>query len=356
MSKKLINFLFFFSPLLMQAQITVNVILPPAGMVQKDQLWNLALVNNYNTQFEINILFTLQDAVTGQSVLSAGTRSISLGKGLKVLQARDVQPVQYNHAAAGFTGNFLPLGSYLACYTISRIQGDGTETLANECVRLNISPLSPPLLNTPADKSVINSTYPQFTWLPPTPLDMFDNLQYDISVAEVMPGQSPAEAILYNTPKYVSGRLKLPYESYPSTYTKLEAGKTYSWQVTARNGDSYAAATEVWTFRVVNDSVQQTTAVASYIQLKNKQERSGINYITGKELHIKYYAYDPNRTTAIRILDRNKAVLLEQKRDLVYGDNFISLKLDNRFHKGQVYQVEITDLNNNTYTAAFGIQ
>ena len=356
MTRKLINFLFFFTPFFAQAQITVNVVLPPAGMVQKDQLWNLALVNNYNTQFEINILFTLQDAVTGQSVLSAGTRSISLGKGLKMLQARDVQPVQYNSAAAGFTGNFLPLGSYLACYTIRRMNGDGTETLANECIRINITPLSPPLLNTPADKSVITSTYPQFTWLPPTPLDMFDNLQYDISMAEVMPGQSPAEAILYNTPQYVSGRLKLPYESYPSSYTKLEAGKTYAWQVTARNGASYAAVTEAWTFTVAVDSIKKTTVTASYIQLKNKQERSGISYITGKELHIKYYSYDPGRTTVIRILDRNKTLLREEKHALAYGDNYISLQLDNRFRKGQVYQVEITDLNNNTYTAAFGIQ
>jgi hypothetical protein len=325
-------------------------------MVQKEQLWNLALSNNYNSPIEVTIYFTLQDAVTGQSVLTAGTRSLTLTKGVKMLQARDVQPVQYNISSSGFSGNFLPLGSYLACYTVNRMKGDGVEAIATECVRLTINPLSPPLLNTPADRSVVTTPYPQFTWLPPTPLDMFDNLQYDISVAEVMPGQSAGEAILYNTPKYISGRLKLPFGNYPSSYSKLENGKTYAWQVTARNGATYAAVTEAWTFRMGEDTIAKTITVANYIQLRNKQEKAGINYITGKDLHIKYYSYDPVRTAIIRITGLDEKLIREEKQTLAYGDNFISLKLDHRFQKGQVYFITVTDLHLNHYTAAFGIQ
>ncbi|WP_315823158.1 hypothetical protein [Paraflavitalea speifideaquila] len=355
MKWKLVNLLCFLMPILVQAQVTVNVVLPPAGMVQKEQLWNLALTNN-STPMEVMIYFTLQDAVTGQTVLTAGTRSVSLAKGVKMIQLRDVQPVQYNNAAIGFTGHFLPLGAYLACYTINRLEGDGSTAIASECVRLTINPLSPPLLNTPADKSTIANAYPPFTWLPPTPMDMFDNLQYDISVAELMPGQSPAEAILYNTPQYVASRLKQPFDQYPATYSKLTAGKTYAWQVTARNAGTYAAVTEAWIFTVAADSLITTPVVTSYIQLKSRQEKAGISYITGRELHIKYYAYDPARITTIRILARDQTLLLEEKRTLTYGDNFITLSLGNRFRKEQVYQVTITDLNNNTYTAAFSIQ
>ncbi len=356
MKKKLATFLCALLPFAIQAQITLSVVLPPAGMVQKDQLWNLALVNNYNSTMDVSIYFTLQDAVSGQSVLTAGTRSLSLGKGLKLIQLRDVQPVQYNYAAAGYSGSFLPLGAYLACYTIKRIHGEGAEAIATECVRLTISPLSPPLLNTPADRSVITDPYPPFTWLPPTPLDMFDNLQYDISVAEQLPGQSPAEAILYNTPQYISGRLRLPYGNYPSSYSKLGAGKTYAWQVTARNGASYAAVTEAWTFTVAADSAKTAPVAASYIQLKSSQEKAGISYITGKDLNIKYYSFDPERTATIRILAMDQTMIREEKRPLAYGDNFFSLRLDNRFHKGKVYLINITDLRNNIYTATFGIQ
>lgn len=356
MRKKLVSFWLFFLPLILQAQVTVNVVLPPAGMVQKDQLWNLALVNNLSTEMDVYMLLELQDAVTGQSVLSAGTRILLLPKGIKMLQPRDVQPVQYNNMATGFDGNFLPLGSYIACYTVRRTHGATTVPIATECVRLNISPLSPPLLNTPADKTVLQTPYPQFTWTPPAPLNLFDNLSYDVNVAEIMPGQSPAEAILYNTPKYVSGRQKPPYANYPSTYSKLEPGKTYAWQVTARNGLSYAAATEPWAFTIAGDSAKIDLTTASYVQLSNNSEESGINYLTGDQLHVKYYSFDKSGETIVRLIGSDKKTLQEVKQQLVYGDNFFTLKLSKRFHKGEIYQIEITDIKKTVYTAAFSIK
>ena len=180
-------------PLLVEGQVTVSVQLPPAGMIQKDQLWNLVLVNNGNETLEISVSLNLQDAVTGQTVLSAGSRSFTIGKGVKMLNPLDVQPVQYNYLAAEFTSNYIPLGSYVACYRILKNIVEGAKPIADECVRLNINPLSPPLLNTPFDKSVVQTVYPQFSWLPPSPAEMFSNLNYDIAVTEVLQGQSPAD-------------------------------------------------------------------------------------------------------------------------------------------------------------------
>jgi len=220
-------------PTLLWAQITINVVQPPAGMVTKDQLWNLVLTNNSNTGSQITILLNLKDAVTGQLVLSAGTRNILLNKGIKVLTIQDVQPVQYTSGAGNATANFLPPGSYIACYTVSNYNHELLQTLATECVRVNITPLSPPLLNTPANRSTIQTQAPQLTWIPPAPLDMFDNLNYELSVAEILDGQSPAEAIRYNTPVYSAAHLKAPYENYSSTFSALKAGKTYRPQIAA---------------------------------------------------------------------------------------------------------------------------
>lgn len=356
MTKKWAFVWLFWIPVLTQAQITVSVMPLPAGMIPKEQLWNLALASNYSTTYDVYVYLTLQDAVTGQSVLSAGTRSISVPKGVKMLQPRDVQPVQYNSTASGFDGSFLPLGSYIACYTITRIIGDGPEEIARECVRINVSPLSPPLLTTPEDRSTITLSYPQFTWMPPTPLNMFDNLQYDISVAEVQPGQSPGEAILYNSPLYVSGRLKQPYTVYPSTYARLEPGKTYAWQVTARNSGSYAAATEAWTFTIGKDSTVTVKEAVSYLELKGSEERAGISYIKGNTLYIKYYSYDQAREAVVSLRGNDKQLLKEIKQQILYGDNFLTIPLGKQFDKGSIYQIQIKDLKNNLYTATFGIQ
>lgn len=355
MLKKIITLFAFCIPIVMQAQITISVQLPPAGMIQKDQLWNLVLVNNGNTAIEANILLNLQDALTGQSVLSAASRGILLSKGVKMLNIQDVQPVQYNYGTAIMSNNYLPPGSYIACYSVSRNISDRTEVLADECVRVNINPLSPPLLNSPADKSVLNNIYPQLTWIPPAPLDMFDNISYDVAVAEVSEGQSAIEAIMYNTPAYIKNHINTTYDNYPSSYSKLEAGKTYAWQVTARNGQSFAAATEVWTFSIAKDSVKTGIAYSSYILLKSMNGERGINYVSGNDLNIKYYSFDKEHEAAFRFLNSEGKLLQEKKQKIIYGDNFFNFKIGNSFSKRQIYFIEFTDQQNNRHTASFSI-
>ena len=339
----------------LQAQVTINIVQPPAGMITKDQLWNLVLTNNSNTVSEVSILLNLKDAVTGQSVLSAGTRSLLLNKGIKMLAIQDIQPVQYNYGANDLAGKFLPLGAYIACYTVSRYEQEAMQTLATECARINIVPVSPPLLNTPANKSVLQTPAPQLTWIPPAPLDMFDNLNYSVSVAEVMEGQSPREAIAYNTPVYTTAHVKAPYENYPSSYSKLQPGKTYAWQVTARNGASYAATTEVWTFSLATDTTKIETVNASYILL-DKENAGGVHTVKDKELKIKYYSFDKTHTTQVRFLDPDGKLVQEVKQAISYGDNYFGFKLNHAFRANRIYLIEITDLQENKHTASFSIQ
>ncbi|GAO44100.1 hypothetical protein [Flavihumibacter petaseus] len=356
MIKKLIFYCLLALPLMAEAQVTVSIQLPAAGMVTKDQLWNLALVNNGNAAETVSISLSLQDAVSGQPVLSATTRSFLLNKGMKLLSVQDVQPVQYNYGSMAFNNTLLPLGSYIACYQVNSIDSKEHPVLAEECVRLNIIPLSPPLLTSPADKSVITTAYPQFTWMPPTPVTMFDDLSYDLSVAEVLPGQSAPEAILYNAPLYVRGMLRVTTDNYPASYSQLEAGKTYVWQVTAKNGVNYAATTEAFTFSLPTDTAKADTVNAAYIVLTGKTAASGINYLNESNLYLKYYSFDPAFEAVIRFTGRNGAIVEERKLRVIYGDNFLKLRLGNKYQKGETYQLEITDLKNNHHSIAFSIK
>lgn len=356
MIKKVISLFALCIPLIVQSQITVSVQLPPAGLVQKDQLWNLVLSNTGTSAEEITVFLNLRDALTGESVLSADTRSLSIPRGVKLIGIGDVRPVQYNVGVARFNNTYLPLGSYIACYTIARGYGEQGQKLAEECVRININPLSPPLLNSPLNKAVINVKYPQFTWVPPAPLDMFDNLNYDVSVAEVLEGQSPAEAILYNTPVYNKGYLTTTYDNFPSTFSRLQAGKTYAWQVTAKNNLNYSVVTDVWTFSIAADSAKTSVTSATYVLLKHNNEQTGINYIPNNNLFVKYYSYDKEHETTVRFLNADRKVVQEKNHTIIYGDNFLHFTLNNKFQSKQIYFIEITDLQNNKLTASFTIQ
>jgi hypothetical protein len=355
MSKVTFIFSLLFASL-SNAQIIVNVQLPPAGMIYKDQLWNLVLVNN-NNSIDAAISLDIRDVVTGQTVLSAVSTSFILGKGIKTINLKDVQPVQYNYLAAELSGKYLPLGTYLACYRVIRKDPKEKLPLGDECVTIHISPLSLPLLNTPADLSVLETSYPLFTWLAPGPVDMFENLNYDLLVTEILPGQSPAEAILYNTPTYTNSNLRITSQNYLSSFSKLKAGQQYAWQVTARNGLNYSAQTEVWSFSIKSsDSASAVTSTAGYIELKNKNESSGISYINNDELLVKYYSFDKDLETTVRFFSSDGKPVKKVKQKTRYGDNFLRFRLTNEFKKKTVYLVQITDLNKNIYSANFSMQ
>lgn len=264
-------------PLLIKAQVSVNVQAPPAGLVSKEQLWNLILVNNNADILDITMQLDLQDALTGQVVFSASTGNLLLSKGVKMVKAGDLQPVSYTFSLADFAKTYLPMGSYVACYQVINTSGRKEVPVARECVRINIDPLSPPLLSSPSDKSLVQSPYPQFTWMPPTPADMFSSLNYDLLVTEILEGQSATEAIQYNTPIYSKSNITQPYESYASSFTKLDTGKVYAWQVVAKNGLNYAAKTEVWTFKIAPPSwVQQIIEQTPFIKMKRENPERGI--------------------------------------------------------------------------------
>lgn len=346
-------------PLLSAGQVTVSVQFPPGGMIQKEQLWNVVLMNNNKEALDVILTLDIQDAVTGQSVLSAATRNFYLNKGVKMFSFRDAQPIQYNYLTTELMaiGSFIPLGSYVACYRVIENSYEKGSPVADECVRLNITPLSPPLLNTPADKSIVESNYPQFSWFPPSPYEMFNSLSYEIAVVEVLNGQSSTEAILYNVPLYTNSNIKNPFENYPTSFSSLQPGKTYAWQVTARNGTNYAAQTEVWSFTIkAAETFKKEITNTAYIALRSKHEPAGISYINGKTLFLKYYSFDKDHEAAVRFFANDGKLVKEIKKNIVYGDNLFQIQITNEFKGNSSYSVEITDIQSNIHYAKFHIQ
>lgn len=358
MFKKIILLGLGFLPLLINAQLVLNAQLPAAGFVQKDQLWNLILVNNKEDILDVRIQMNLQDAATGQVVLSASSGNILIGKGVKVISSKDIQPVSYNYNVPDMTAKYLPMGAYTACYQVnSSIREEGP--LAQECIHFNIDPLSPPLLNTPADKAEIESPYPQFTWMPPTPYDMFTNLSYDLVVTEVLQGQSATEAIQYNTPIYNKSNISQSFESYASSFEKLDTGKVYAWQVIAKNGLNYAAKTEVWTFKIAPPSfIQMIKSQTPFVKMKRDNPEKGI--APNGFLKLSYTNETTDTILTIQIVDLNN----KDKQELTFnvlvdrGENLIQKDLQKILNvkEGSLYEAYIINSRNEKWRMLFEIR
>ena len=352
--KCILIFCLFALPNILRAQVTITAQLPVGGMMQKEQLWNLSLVSSQPSILEVTIKLSLQDAVTSQELLSASTGSILVGQGVKLLTNQIVQPLIYSYSNPEFSGKFLPIGSYIACYQVFGTFGEKQVILTSECIRFAIEPLSPPLLSAPGNKSKVSSPYPFFVWMPPSPIDMFSNLTYDFILTEVTGGQSATESIKFNTPVYANTNLTQPNLIYPASFSTLDIAKTYAWQVTAKNGFSYAGKTEVWTFTIQGPVSTNITLVDNnYLLLEN--DLKGTYFINGSQLHIKYTSLNRGYNTLINFLDAGGNMVDTINKFITPGDNYIDLNLSRKLKKETVYMVAITDILGNRHVISISI-
>ncbi|MBS1663439.1 MAG: hypothetical protein JST68_20520 [Bacteroidetes bacterium] len=341
-------------------QLNLVLQVPPLGVMQKAQLWNMALVYTGNSA-TVSIQLTLVSAKDNQPVMTARTRAVFLTKGTTVVTPREVAPVRYDYLSPAFTdrdpNGFLPAGNYKACYTV--ITSDkGAAALAEECIPIEVQPLSPPQLVTPADKDTIQTPYPQFSWIPPAPLNIFSNLNFDLIMVEVLPGQATNEAIQQNIPVYTMSRYKDMVHLYPASGRRLDTGRVYAWRIIAKNEGEFIDESDVWTFRLATpkkDSV--VIPYDSYIPLRRSNEQAiGVRTITNGLLAVRYYSYAKDHDTTVSFYGQDGQVIRSVTRKVLYGENFWTFKIDGAFEKKKVYRVEVIDERSYKNTASFTIQ
>jgi len=314
------------------AQVNMTVQLPPTGVMQKAQLWNILLVSAANSSIWVRVELRVTDAQTNQPVLTGVSRSIRLSKGAKQLQVADVSPVSYeylSHTSDRNANGLLMAGRYTACYSVFLIAGDASSLIAEDCLPFAVEPVSPPLLNNPADQSVVEGNLPQFTWIPPAPVTIFSDLNYDFTVVEVRKGQSAAEAMQANIPVYHTTHLKDQFLNYPASAMGLDTAKSYAWTVVAKNNTQFAAQTDIWTFRIkgVPDNEIKISPEA-YVQLKRELDGSAVVCSGALRLGYSNDAGDTDVSYEIISLDAVRNVVKTTTISLEPGMNNINVDLN----------------------------
>jgi hypothetical protein len=357
--KNLLLCMLILGTLLSTAQISITLQVPPVGALVKTQLWNMLLVNSGGRSLSVRIRLTLLDEKTNQPVLTASTLPFILDKGARQIQAKDLGPIEYayNGPAALIDhdpNGMLPVGSYQACYTVAN--GEGVSMVEN-CILLSVDPLSPPLLNTPADEANIYTAYPQFTWLPPTPISIFSDLSFDLVLVEVLAGQGKADAIEQNIPVYNGGFIRNPYMNYSSSYRSLDTARTYAWRIVAMNGSQPVAMSDIWTFHVVRAPLTALhTTHEPYLSLKRNLDPSVAAGSTTMRL-----TYDnvPADTvvhyTITSLNDPGNPVVQQGQLSLTRGQNLLQVTLSQSggYTRKKVYLFRLVNGRNESWTLKF---
>lgn len=337
--KKILYAIFLLLSANVYAQVGMTVQLPPAGVVMKAQLWNAVLVSAHPNPVNVRIALRITDVATGQPLLTGLSRIISLPRGGKQLKSSDVMPVTYEYFSPAVDRNangMLPAGNYLACYTLV-VEEKGMQQPGEDCIRFTITPVSPPMLSSPANGELLDSKQPMFIWIPPAPISQFNDLNYELRLTEVRDGQSPEEAVQQNIPVYKAPRLRNSFLNYPSSGIALDTARNYAWTVTANNGNQYAAQTEVWTFRI--KSLRDTLVMkGAYVQLKRENDPSMIAVQDILQFSYNNMANDAKLTYNIIAPAQQNKEVQTGGLELKPGENLLrvspgkGLKVNERYH------------------------
>lgn len=342
-----------------QAQLSMSLQEPPPGIVQKQQLWNITLLYNGNNPITVSIGISLVDVRDNQPVLTALSRPITLTHGVRRLRVADVAPIDYNYFSPSFSRlseTFLPIGNYRACYSVYNGSKNAGEVLAEDCMGVEISPLGPPQLSLPADSSSVTTKNPSFSWLPPVPSVLFSDLNYDLLLVEVRPDQTPNGAIQENLPAYSLHRITNVFTAFPISAKSLDTGKVYAWRIVAKDGETFAAQSDVWTFTVSPERpTHPLPAADQYLELSDNPTVIRTGMINGKTLGLKYYSYDATHEGDIKFLNERGEAIKTSRKTITYGDNFWVFPLDGSFAEGSVYFIEYTDGQQKKHRTSFRI-
>lgn len=289
-----------------KAQLIATIQFPIGGMVYKSQLWNLILTNTTSTSQLIHVELTISYRNNGQPVLTAVTRTLTLMPGTTQLNSSNFDPIQYNSSLPQVDlspNGLLPVGEFDLCYIFLKHNSDQVQQIAEQCQPAVIEPLAPPELVYPYNETAIPEKQPQFSWLPPIPTQLFSTLNYQILVAEIMPGQSAADAIQNNLPLLESDHLFTQNLIYPASAPSLEYDKQYAWQIIAKNNEMIVGSSEVWEFSIkqFEKGMGLSMGQLPYVQLK-KEVQSNFTLFIG-EIKFDYLNETNDKNWNIKVTD-----------------------------------------------------
>jgi hypothetical protein len=302
-------------------------------------------------------MMRLMDAVTGQPVLSGTSRPVILGTGARQLQLKDLGPISYEYlspVADRRDNALLPPGKFRVCYSVVVMGDKSMGPQAEDCLNFVVEPVAPPQLSNPANASLVEELLPHFTWIPPAPVNLFADLNYDMVLVSLYESQSPVEAVQTNIPVYRASALHQPFLNYPGGAPALDTGVTYAWMITANNGRQYAAQTDVWTFKVKSVSQAEQVDLTTYIELKRSS-----NQVVNCSRSLKYSYVNDAGDSKVRYeivcLDQNNRAVKHGNISLQQGNNMGELPLDRggRLSDGQLYAFRLYNSRNEIWEMKF---
>jgi hypothetical protein len=267
-------------------QVTLNLRQPPPNQLALTDLWQLTVLYVSATGGQalpitvrlVGTVRTVDLRQQGGLIVTATTSTFSLAPGPRIFTSQSINaaaPVQVQWTnpkirdAVSATGRF-PTGQYSACVEIFLISGNGTRSLASDCISATVELTSPPMLVSPPSGSPVELKYPIFSWTPPVPVSPRTRVQYTLKMVELHGRQTAGAAMLTN-PAWLEQPASVGTTiQYPPSARDLKVGQRYAWMVLASSDGLPLGRSEVWEFTYQPAGLIVAPAAAAAIKAKDR--------------------------------------------------------------------------------------
>ncbi|MBI3235071.1 MAG: hypothetical protein HYZ42_13730, partial [Bacteroidetes bacterium] len=297
-------------------------------------LWNISVINSSGQNYQARLVADITSG--GQKILTAQSSNISIISGVSNVNPMDVATVSINYydrnseESDRSSISLLP-GEYDIHISLIDVATNALLEDLNEKIKVEI--LTPITLLSPEDESIIYTKNPQFSWLPPQPLPAGE-IHYQIRIAEILNGQSAADAMMRNRPIHDAIVNSQTLYNYPLNTLPLIENKDYAWEVRlllANSGEGSRAKdapikSDIWRFRIeaMKPNLEIKIKENSYVDIKTASSTNV--YWMMDTLRLKYNERLASGTASIIIKNLKSETIYSQSSvlDLKGGDNRIN--------------------------------
>jgi len=218
------------------------------------------ITNGSDSTVRVRVYLTVNRGT--QRIAEANSRILDFPPGsssnITTRELIDDQSIEYDHGIEDIairTGR-LPEGTYQVCIRVEN--ESGTILLSGICEEFTIVYPDPPYLIYPTDGESVLGRFPIFQWTPVQVPVGFD-IHYNLRMAELLSGQTAAQALAANMPYFEDANIGGNSLQYPISAQTLVKDRTYAWQVQVLDKSGYPPSTndgrsEIWTFRFDADT------------------------------------------------------------------------------------------------------
>lgn len=219
---------------------------------------------------------------------------------------------------------FMPEGELEYCYRLVLVVKNSPDEIYENCFSTTNILNTPLQLISPEQGDIFCNKRPRFTWQPPMPL--LQGTTFCLKLVCVEEGQTPAEAMLTNTPIIYQAGIRGFILPYPSGVPDLVAEKQYAWQVTAFVAGR-PSLSEIWKFSIQCEKLPKDQK--SYRELKASDDGGFLS--TGSSLRFAVfnpYSAGPLKYTITDLGDRTKVFKGLPDIHLLQGINNVEIDLN----------------------------